>query len=408
MAPPSTGLLELIDALDLLLAGVGPKRAPEEVSIDEAAGRVLAAEVVASVDVPPVDNSAMDGYALRAGDVGESGAKLPIAQRILAGAVGDPLAANTAARIFTGAPVPEGADAVVPQEVVTVEGEDVILTGPVEVGANVRHAGESVRSGDVVLEPGRRLGPAGLAVAASVGAATLRVHPRPRVATFSTGDELRQPGEALGPGQIHDANRPMLRALIETLGCEIVDLGRIPDDRAQTVQTLREASADADAIVTSGGVSVGEADHVHEAARELGSLTFWKVAIKPGKPVAFGRLGNAGFLGLPGNPVSAFVTFCLFARPYLLALAGRRDLAPVRRHIVADFDHRASPTRREFLRARCELDADDREVLRLFDHQGSHVLGSLAWANGLAEIPAGVTVDRGDLVHFWPFADLLR
>jgi molybdopterin molybdotransferase len=408
MVEPAPGLLELSDAVEELLAGVAPRSAREEVAVADGLGRVLAADVVSQVEVPPADNSAMDGYALRAADAGDSGASLPVVQRIFAGQVGEPLAPNTAARIFTGAPLPAGADAVVPQESVSLDGDQVVFSSAVSAGANVRRAGESVRRGDVVLAAGRRLGPQDLAIAASVGTARLGVHGRPRVATFSTGDELRQPGEALGPGQIYDANRPMLAALIHGLGCEAVDLGRVPDDRARTLEVLREAGQGVDAIVTSGGVSVGEADHVHEVARELGELSFWKVAIKPGKPVAFGRIGDAGFLGLPGNPVSAFVTFCLFARPYLLALAGRRDLAPVRRRIAADFEHRASPTRREFLRVRCESDPDGQEVLRSFDRQGSHVLGSLAWANGLAEIPAGTTVERGDVVHFWPFAELLR
>lgn len=408
MIDPSVAPLDLSDAVERILAQVSPATDDEEVPLHDALGRVLAVRVLARVNVPAVDNSAMDGYAIRVADVGETGRRLPVSQRIFAGAVGDGLAEGTAARIFTGAPVPEGADAVVPQEVCEVDGDFVFVPGPVPVGKNVRRAGEGARTGDAVLEPGGRIDPQALAIAASVGHGRLRTHRRPRVATFSTGDELRDPGDELGPGQIYDSNRAMLRGLLEGLGCEPVDLGRIPDDYARTVDVLREAAGGVDAIVTSGGVSVGEADHVHTAAAELGELNFWRVAIKPGKPVAFGRVGDAGFFGLPGNPVSAFVTFCLFARPYLLRLAGRAEVEPTRRLIAAGFERRVSSTRREFLRARTEVGADGGERVRLFDHQGSHVLSSLAWANGLVELDPAAHIRPGNPVAFLPFSELLR
>jgi molybdopterin molybdotransferase len=400
MSEPRKPLIPLDDALTSLLAQVTPLAGTEALATAEARGRVLAADLVSPVDVPPADNSAMDGYALRAAD---AGALLPVTQRIPAGSVPTPLAAGEAARIFTGAQVPAGADTVVMQEHTELVDGQLRVTQPVTAGAHVRRRGEDVRAGAVVLPAGTRLDAVSLGLAATAGAAQLTVTRRPRVAVFSTGDELVMPGEPLPPGAIYNSNRFTLRALLEGLGCEVVDLGIVPDKLDATRAALREAASRADVILTSGGVSVGEEDHLRPAVQAEGRLDLWAIAIKPGKPFAYGRVGEAHFIGLPGNPVSSLVTFLVLVRPFLLKLQGASRLAPRGYRIPAGFDWPKPDKRREFLRVRL----DEASGLALFGNQSSGVLTSAFWADGLVDNPAGQAFKAGDAVRFIPFSELL-
>jgi molybdopterin molybdotransferase len=408
-------MLSLDEALTRLAAGAREAliTEAETLSTFDALGRVLAEDVRARVHVPPGDNSAMDGYALRAADVPVAGTVLPVSQRIPAGTVGGPLAAGTAARIFTGAQIPPGADAVVMQEQCeALDGAVKINTVPAP-GLAIRRRGEDVEAGAVVLARGTRLTPQALGLAASVGAGQLAVLRRPRVALLSSGDELAMPGEtppeAMKPGAIYNSNRFMLRGLLQAAGCEVTDLGIVPDRLDATRDALRRAAAGHDLIVSSGGVSVGEEDHLKPAVQAEGRLDLWQIAIKPGKPLAFGAVrraegGQALFLGLPGNPVSSFVTFLLAGRTLLRALQGMDTALPRALPLAAAFElKKADPKRREFLRAR--LDAEG--ALELFPNQSSGVLTSAVWADGLVDLPAGTLVQRGDVLRFIPLSQLL-
>jgi molybdopterin molybdotransferase len=352
----------------------------------------------------------MDGYAVQSADLGELPCRLAISQRIPAGAAPQPLAAGTAARIFTGAPVPPGADSVVIQEVCEQEGDQVVIRQTAESGANIRYAGEDTRIGQEVLQAGTRLGAQHLGLAASVGVGELVVYRRLKVALFSSGDELINPGQPLGPGQIYNSNEYTLQALLQSLGCEIVSLGIVEDTFEATCQALSAAAAQADLVMTSGGVSVGEEDHLKPAVEALGTLDLWKIAIRPGKPLAFGHIEGTPFIGTPGNPVSLFVTFCLFARPFILKAQGVREaeLAPTPLLAKADFDWPRAEKRREFARAQLNLDARGQAQISLFSSRSSGVLNSLTWANGLAILPEQQTLARGEMVQFLPFSELLK
>ena len=395
-------MLSVEQALEKLLSAAQPVTDVEPVDTMQAHGRVLATAVVSAIDVPPLDNSQMDGYAVRTADVPAIPTTLRISQRIAAGQVGTSLEPGTAARIFTGAPIPAGADAVVMQEKCEAVGDKVTLHERPPPGEAIRRVGIDVGRGDVVLGPGVRLRPQHCALAASVGAARLTVRRRLRVATLFTGDELVMPGEPLPQGSIYNSNRFMLRGLLESLGCEVNDLGIVPDDLQSTRAALVRAAADADLIISSGGVSVGEEDHVKPAVQAEGSLDLWQIAMKPGKPLAFGHVREVPFIGLPGNPVSSFVTFVLFARPFVLQRQGR--IEPL--HVIfmrADFDLHQSSRRREFMRARL----NDRSGLDVFPNQNSSVLTSVTWADGLIDNPAEHLIHAGDIVRFLPFSELL-
>ena len=411
-------MMSLDDALARLLSHAAPLPGVDEASTFEADGRVLAQDLVAGLTVPPRDNSAMDGYAVRSADCAAADAVLQVAQRIPAGTVGQPLAAGTAARIFTGAQVPDGADAVVMQEdAEALPAEDgaqglgrVRIRQVPAAGQHIRRAGEDVRAGSVVLSRGTRLTPQALGLAASIGFARLPLAPRPRVALLSTGDELVMPGdvppEQMPPGAIYNSNRFFMRALLQRLGCEVQDLGLVPDRLDATLAALSAAAARNDVVITTGGVSVGEEDHVRAAVETLGTLELWSVAMKPGKPFAYGTIprpsaqGNCHVCGLPGNPVSSFMTFMLLVRPFLLALQGAAALAPPSFEMRADFDLLRADRRREFLRVRCNAEGG----LDLFPNQSSGVLTSTVWGDGVIDHPAGRTIARGDSVRFIPFA----
>lgn len=400
-------LLTAAELLQELLTRARALTDSETVRLDRAMGRIIARGVVSQVTVPPLDNSAMDGYAVRAADCGTPGVALKVAQRIPAGQVGQPLAAGTAARIFTGAPIPPGADAVVMQEDTFCEGEAVMLRSIPVAGQHIRRAGEDMRAQEEVLAPGTRLGAAELGLVAAAGATTVEVTRPLRVAILSTGDELAEPGQPLAPGQIYNSNRVSLKALLAGLPVEIRDLGVLADNLAATRTALEAAAADADVILSTGGVSVGEEDHVKAAVQSLGRLDFWKVAMKPGKPLAFGNIGEADFLGLPGNPVSAFATFCLFARPFLLKRMGASRVLyrafPVR---AAHAWPQIGP-RREFLRALLVPGSDGQGEARFFPNQGSGVLTSVVWADGFVDLSGGSTVKRGDWLRYIPFSEVL-
>ena len=410
-------LTPLEDALAAVLAQAQPLPGAAFVDLLQADGRVLAADCIAPLQVPPLDNSAMDGYAVRSAEVAQAGTALPVSQRIPAGQVGTALQVGTVARIFTGAPLPPGADAIVMQEDCTVLDDGRVRFDAVpQPGQFVRRAGQDIALGSTALQAGLRLTPAALGLAASLGLAQLPVARRPRVALFSTGDELALPGsiapQDLPPGHIFNSNRYVLASLLQRWGCEVVDGGILPDDRAATHAALARAAQDCDLLVTSAGVSVGEEDHVRPVVEQLGALSLWKIAMKPGKPFAFGHVrrsggdpaaGRAHFIGLPGNPVSSLITALVLLRPFVLALQGASVVQPPAHWLTADFEITQRDSRREFLRVRRNAAGQ----LELFANQNSGVLTSTVWAEGLVDNPAQTLIARGDSVRFLPFSELL-
>ena len=414
-APTRAPLMPLDDARQRLLAQVQTLPGTEQVATFDADGRVLAHDLVSELQVPAFDNSSMDGYAVRLADLTAPDTVLRVTQRIAAGRSGQALQPGEAARIFTGAPLPPGADAVVMQEEAELLGEEggvpqLRLTRPVALGQWIRRSGEDVQRGATVLPAGTRLGPAELGLAASLGQARLTVAVRPRVALFSTGDELVMPGDvppqALPPGAIYNSNRFFLKALLHRMGCQVSDLGIVPDRREATVAALQAAAEHHDLILTSGGVSVGEEDHVKPAVQALGQLDLWQISMKPGKPFAFGHVrrrstdGQAHFVGLPGNPVSSYITFLLMVRPMLLQLQGARHQDAMPLQLPAHFELPKGDKRREFLRVRRNAEGG----LDLFPNQSSGVLTSVSWGEGVVDNPAGQAIAYGDRVSFLPFA----
>jgi molybdopterin molybdotransferase len=411
-------MLTAQQALDHLLSNAKAVSESEMVAMQAALGRVLADNVNSLVDVPPLDNTSMDGYAVRTADTQTAGNTLKIAQRIPAGSVGTQLEPGTAARIFTGAPVPAGADAVVMQEDCTISeaaADHVQVNIAPTSGQWIRRRGEDLTAGKVALTAGTFLRPQELGVAASAGLTHLNVKRKVKVAAFFTGDELSLPGEPLKPGGIYNSNRDTLLACIKSLGCDATDFGIVPDSLEATKETLRKASKDHDLIITSGGVSVGEEDHIKPAVTAEGRLDLWQIAIKPGKPLAFGAVRKSNnsnshsaesetwFIGLPGNPVSSFVTFLLFVRPFILKLQGRDAGMPQSYLMRADFDWLKGDRRNEFLRVKINAQGG----LDLFPNQSSGVLTSASWGDGLLDCPPGHTFKVGELVKYIPFSALL-
>ncbi|MBJ7379795.1 MAG: molybdopterin molybdotransferase MoeA [Polynucleobacter sp.] len=403
-------MLSASDALQRLLENAKSVQEHELVKTQDALGRVLARDLISQVDVPPLDNTAMDGYAIRCADLVQTDSLLKVDQRIPAGSMGLPLKTGTAARIFTGAPIPLGADAVVMQEDCSsiAEGTQVQVNINPQKGQWIRRRGEDLSAGKIALSAGTFLRAPQLGVVASAGYAELLVKRQVRVAAFFTGDELSLPGEALKPGGIYNSNRDTLLACLRSLGCVATDLGIVPDRLDATRDALRQASSKHDLIITSGGVSVGEEDHIKPAVSAEGRLDLWQIAIKPGKPLAFGAVrreenGEAWFMGLPGNPVSSFVTFLLFVRPFILRLQGRHDISPHSFQVRADFDWPKPDRRNEFLRVKVNPSGG----LDLFPNQSSGVLTSAAWGDGLLNCPAGQGFKQGDLVSYIPFTSLL-
>ncbi|WP_068322549.1 gephyrin-like molybdotransferase Glp [Polynucleobacter yangtzensis] len=407
-------MLTAQQALDHLLSNAVTVNESEKVNTQAALGRVLAEDVKSLVDVPPLDNTSMDGYAVRCADTVTPGQALRIAQRIPAGSIGTQLEPGTAARIFTGAPVPPGADAVVMQEDCTVgaQPDQVTINVAPTSGQWIRRSGEDLTTGKTCLTAGTFLRPQELGVAASAGLTHLKVKRRVKVAAFFTGDELALPGEPLKPGGIYNSNRDTLLACLKSLGCDATDLGIVPDRLGATREALRKASKDHDLIITSGGVSVGEEDHIKPAVTAEGRLDLWQIAIKPGKPLAFGAVrkssepkdGEAWFIGLPGNPVSSFVTFLLFVRPFILKLQGREAKHLQSYLMRADFDWLKADRRNEFLRVKI----NDQGGLDLYPNQSSGVLTSASWGDGLVDCPPNQPIKSGELVKYIPFDALLK
>jgi len=403
-------LLPLDDALDRIRTAVPTIRGEEQVVLNAALGRILAETVRSPIDVPAYTNSAMDGYAVRSDDLPSEGT---VTLRVTGtSSAGHPFAGEVrggeAVRIMTGAMLPQGADTVVMQEQVERDGDLARIGTGHRPGQHVRHAGEDLATGQMVLEPGRRLTPADLGSLASLGIGEIRVKRRLRVAFFSTGDELRSPGEPLGEGEIYDSNRYMLHALLTRLGADLIDMGVIRDEREAIEQAFHDAAAIADTVITSGGASVGEADYVSETLARVGQVDFWKIAIKPGKPLAFGKVNDALFFGLPGNPVSAVVTFYQIVQPALLQQMGATGISPLRLHATCTTDLKKRPGRTEFQRGILRQDEQGRLTVASSGHQGSHILSSMSRANCFIVLPAdNAGVRAGELVEVQPFAGLV-
>ena len=402
--------LTAAQALELLRTRIRPVVGRENVPLAAAHSRILAEQVVSPRDVPGFDNVAVDGFAFAHADLAANG---PTRLALMPGraAAGHPFAGRlvpgAALRVLTGAPMPAGADTALMQEDVELHGDAVVIPAGVKRGANRRRAGEDVRKGQVALQPGIRLRPQDVGVAATFGRAALEVFRPLEVALLSTGDELREAGDRLGPGETYDANRPILFGLLEGLGCRVTDFGILPDRAEAVAQALSKASIECNALITSGGASRGEEDQVVQTVDRLGQLHFWQIAVKPGRPLAFGRLGRAVFVGLPGNPVAAVVCFLRFARPLLIALGGGRWPEPRSFLVPADFVMTKKPERREYLRARLIAGADGRTWVQRIEREGSGILTSLTEADGLVEVAEDTTrVQRGDLVDFVPFSEL--
>ena len=407
-------LMTVDEALAMIDAVASPVTDGERVELGRTLGRILAEDVIADGDVPPHDNAAVDGYAVFFDDLVQTGeTRLPVTGRIAAGHPLERAARRgEALRIFTGAAMPQGPgnggpDTVMMQEDCREDGGDVIILPGIKRGSNRRSAGEDIAAGSVILSRGRRLKPQDIGLAASAGRSELTVRGRLRVALFSTGDELRDPGSALPSGAIFDANRYAVSALLEGLGCAVTDLGILPDDLATVRDALGAAAAAHDLIFASGGVSVGDEDHVKAAVEALGALHFWRLAIKPGRPLALGQIGGIPFVGLPGNPAAAMVTFLRFARPLILRLAGASHVAPQLFKVRAAFDHKKKPERREWVRARIETDDSGAPVAVKFPRAGAGILSSLVESHGLVELPEEMTqLSKGTMVDFLPFSEV--
>jgi len=398
-------------ALALLAERIRPVAGIETVPLARALDRTLAETLIAERDVPPYDNSAVDGFALRGEDIAPDGeTRLPVTGRVAAGHPLDRLSRpGEALRIFTGAPLPEGIDTVVMQEICRMDGDAVVFGPGQRPGANCRRRGEDVPAGEAVLEAGIRLRPQDIGLAASTGRATLAVRTPLRAAVFSTGDEIRDPGSPLPDGCIYDANRYTVGGLLGGLGCAVTDLGILPDRLPAIREALERAAGDHDLLVTSGGVSLGDEDHVRTAVESLGRLHLWRLAIKPGRPIALGQVGHAVFAGLPGNPASAMITFLRIVRPVILTMAGRRDTAPRFYKVRSAFTYRKKVDRREWVRVHLAADADGAPRAVKVTPSGSGILNSMVAADGLVELPESLeTVKEGDVVDFLPFAELFR
>lgn len=397
--------MPLDEALAHLVGSAESVVEEETVMLDDALGRVLSQPVYSSINVPAWDNSAMDGYAVRYEDIA-SFDQLPVVQRIPAGTHGHPLEPATAARIFTGAPVPAGADTVVMQEMIEREEDMIRVNGNVNEGSNIRCAGEDIRKDDETIASGTRLQAQHVGLAASTGIEKLIVKRKLRVAIFTTGDELTMPGHALQEGKIYNSNRYLFIGLLERLGCEVIDLGNVIDEYKATCEALNAAASKADLILSSGGVSVGEEDYVKKALEDMGRLDLWKIAVRPGKPLAFGNVNDVPFIGVPGNPVSLFVTFSIFVRPFILRSMGVLDITPVEYQVPAGFDWKHPDKRAEYMRARLETNDEGQAVVNVYRSRSSGVLSSVTWADGMVVINPDQHFAKGDSVRYIPFSSL--
>ncbi|MGO4325305.1 molybdopterin molybdotransferase MoeA [Pseudomonas sp. KB_12] len=401
-------LMPVDEAIRHLLDQAPPPPPVQRVGLDQALARVLATDIVCPMNLPAWDNSAMDGYALRVADLPGDGGYLLLGGRIAAGEEpGEPLQAGHVVRIFTGAPLPPGADTVVPQESCRVDGERVWLP-PVNGGDHVRKEGEELRRGDRLLEAGTRLRAQELGLLAGAGVGQVDVYRRLQVGLLSSGDELREPGEPLAPGQIYNSNRHSLAALLRGWGVEVHDFGVMPDQLLASRQALRLAAAECDVLITSGGVSVGEEDHLKHAIEALGSIDLWRLAIQPGKPLAFGDVEGKPWIGLPGNPSAALITALIVVRPFLFRAQGMGDVLPVPLQVPAGFDWLKRNRRRQYLRARLVPDASGHLCVELHPQQSSAMLTAACWADGLAVVECEAQLHKHDKVLYLPFAELMH
>ena len=403
-------LMTLEQAGERVAALVEPVSGTQVLALSEADGRVLAQDVVAGLDLPPFANSAVDGYAVRFADLAASGeTRLPVAGRVAAGAdAGGVTTRGVAVRVFTGAPMPPGADTVFMQEDVVLDGPVAVLPAGLAPGANARPAGEDIARGTVAATTGQRLRPQDIALLSALGLTEVTLRRRPRVAIFSTGDELIEPGTPLPPAAIYDANRALLRAMVARAGAKVIDLGILRDERESLAQRLAEAAGDCDLVLTSGGVSTGEEDHVKAAVERAGDLAFWRIGIKPGRPVALGRIGATPFIGLPGNPVAVFVTFAFVARAMIARLAGTEPSRPLALPVRLGFPYRKKEGRREYVRVSLEAAVDGVMVARKHPQDGAGVLTSLTRTDGLVELAENLTViAEGAIVPFLAYGLLV-
>ena len=404
---PAEKMLSTDEAIQFLLERSQATELIETVNTLEAIDRVLAQPITSTLNVPPLDNSAMDGYVTRFSDLNSGGeTTLNISQRIAAGYIGDKLEAGTAARIFTGAPIPEGADTVIMQEQCQQQDDNVVISGKISKGDHIRRSGEDITEGSEVMTVGQKLRPQDLGLIASVGIAEIKVFKKITVAIFSTGDELLMPGDPVEPGKIYNSNRYTLTGLLQKAGCDIIDLGCIPDNLDATVDAMKQAAEKADLIMTTGGVSVGEEDYIKLAIDKLGSVEMWRVAMKPGKPVAFGEVDKTPFIGLPGNPVSVFVTFCLFARPVIRTMQGCSEVLSRKSQVIAGFDWPRKGPRREFVRGQLVMNENGQQQAQTYTSHSSGVLTSTTWAHGLIEIPENTSFEKGAVLNWLDFSEL--
>lgn len=405
---PSVTLISYHDALKQLLSQVNQQTKTETLGINAAFNRILADDIVATINVPPATNSAMDGYVFNSADLNaNSETRLPISQRICAGEMGKPLKAGTCAQIFTGAPIPAQSDTVIMQEWVKVEDNHIIFDKNLAAGTNCRLVGEDIEQGQTILTKGTKIRAQEQGLIASIGLKEVTVFAKTKVGMFLTGDELVEPGNALKAGQIYDSNSYTLQGLLHSMDCDIIHLGIIGDTLKATKQALSSAADKADIVITTGGVSVGEEDHVRIALEAIGNTTMWRLNIKPGKPLVYGQINNTAFIGLPGNPVSAFVTFCLFVCPHLKKMQHKPRYLPTSFQIKAAFSWPKPDKRREFLRARLMSDENGQAFVDIYKQQGSGVLMSTSWATGVVEVPENTAIQKGDMVSYIPYSEFL-
>ena len=407
----SDSLMSADDALSFLMESAVISDLTELTSLDDSIGRILAKDIRSRINVPGFDNSAMDGYtiALDENNLSKENQTFNVVDRIAAGSIGNELKKGNAARIFTGAPIPKGANTVVMQEEceTSEDGSQITIKRAIELNENIRPTGNDILKNGVILNVGKKIEPEDISLAASVGIGELKVYKKLKVGVFFTGDELVEPGQSLTPGKIYNSNRYALVALLKNAGCKVVNLGNIKDDFDSTCDALEDLAKDCDLIMTTGGVSVGEEDHVKPAVEKLGSLNLWKIKMKPGKPLAYGQVRNIPFIGLPGNPVSSFVTYCIFALPYIKKMQGNSNFKNVPIKVKTNFDCKRAKPRREYARVQIDYSSEN-PMASLYPKQGSDVMSSIVWADGIIEIPENTTFDSGTILDYYPLSELTR
>ena len=404
-------LMSADDALSFLLNSASVSNKTETISLDNSLGRILASDIHSTINVPGFDNSAMDGYTIALDDsqVSQTNLSFDIVDRITAGSTGNDLKKGCAARIFTGAPIPKGANTVVMQEEceLSEDGSQISVERAINLNENIRPTGNDILESDVILSSGKQIQPQDISLAASVGVGEIVVFKKIKVGVFFTGDELVEPGNPLSPGKIYNSNRYALVALLNQVGCDVINLGNIEDKLDATCDALEALESQCDLIMTTGGVSVGEEDHVKPAVEKLGELNLWKIRMKPGKPLAYGKVKQTPFIGLPGNPVSSFVTFCIFSLPFIKKMQGNTNYDSKILKVKANFDCKRAKPRREYARVRIDYSSET-PLANLYPKQGSDVMSSVVWADGLIEIPENTTFEAGTILNYYPLSELTR